>query len=785
MKKLSGYFNLYWSPEKGKLYLEIDRWKSDFLYVVSLPRGIGSNDIGLDRGQLGRERVVHFRRVGPKVLMIQPNLSYRAETKNKGEQQAVEESFAKSILWGFNIVAEGKEKSVLVDATNFVLKDAHQVSQKLKKANEGTYTLDASRSVVELSRTRGFPRNTEIEVMLTFTGKPTGKHLQTVTPTPESLTVHQRHSLIRLPDDNYQPRKFHPQCGFFWTQYVDYSARLGEPIDVRLITRHRLQKKNPKAEVSEPINPIVYYLDRGTPEPVRSALLEGARWWSNAFESAGFRNAFRVELLPEDADPMDVRYNVIQWVHRSTRGWSYGSSIVDPRTGEIIKGHVTLGSLRVRQDMVIAEGLLSPFEKGNKVSESALKMALARLRQLSAHEVGHTLGLAHNFAASVKGNASVMDYPHPYLVEGTNGKLDLSQAYSVGVGAWDKVAIGYGYREFQQNENDEKKLTGILDQARKEGLTFISDVDARPVSGAHPTAHLWDNGADPVKELERILPLRARALKRFSEQAIPEGTPLCLLEERFVPVYLLHRYQVEAVVKLLGGVQYEYNVRGDKSSTATIVNAEHQLRALKALSSTLNVETLAVPEKVLRLIPPRAQGFPIHRELFPRKSGPTLDPFAVSEGAADHTLKLILNPARCSRLIEQHVRNPKQPGLGKVLDTLLKQTWPTPTKRPYRDAIRRVVDNALLYRLMNLAESSTSSDLVKGMVHLKLEELKTRITTQIKTTTDPQTKAHELLALRRLQQFEKNPERIPIPKPRTLPPGSPIGACACGSSRMR
>ncbi|MCK5210931.1 MAG: DUF5117 domain-containing protein, partial [Cyclobacteriaceae bacterium] len=376
---------------------------------------------------------------GPKVLLVQPNYSFRAITDNLDEKRAVEEAFAQSVLWGFEVIAEEASR-VLVDASDFYLRDAHDVVGTLKRTEQGEYTLDPSRSAFYLPRTKNFTQNSEVEVILTFTGKSPGSFVWQVVPTPQAITVRQHHSFIQLPDNNYEPREFDPRAGLNGIRYMDFATPINEPILKRFIARHRLKKQDPNAEISEPVKPIIYYVDPGTPEPIRSALTEGAEWWNQAFESAGYKNAFQVKLLPEGADLMDIRYNVIQWVHRSTRGWSYGSTVMDPRTGEIIKGHISLGSLRVRQDFLIAEGLLAPYETGTEVSPEMQEMALARLRQLSAHEVGHTLGLAHNFAASVSNRASVMDYPHPFVKINEDGSFDLSGAYDNGIGEWDRVA---------------------------------------------------------------------------------------------------------------------------------------------------------------------------------------------------------------------------------------------------------------------------------------------------------------------------------------------------------
>ena len=542
IEKLPGYFNLYWDAKQGKLWLEVDKWGTEFLYQSGLPAGIGSNDIGLDRGQLGATRMVRFDRSGPKVLLVQENLEYRALSQDPDERRAVRDSFAESALWGFTAAAEEKDRA-LVDATDFFLRDAHHVPEALRRTKQGAYRLDLSRSAIYLPRTKNFPLNTEVEATLTFTGEEPGPWVRQVTPSPEAITVREHHSFVQLPPPGYKPREYDARASFFGIQYLDYATPIGEPIVKRFIARHRLEKKEPKEAMSEPVEPIVYYLDRGAPEPIRSALLEGGRWWNQAFEAAGYKNAFRVELLPEGADMMDLRYNVIQWVHRATRGWSYGAGVIDPRTGEIIKGQVTLGSLRVRQDYLIAEALLAPYEKGKPVSPKIEQMALARLRQLAAHEVGHTLGLEHNYSASTVNRSSVMDYPPPYVKLDAGGVPDLSDAYAMGIGEWDKVSIAYGYQDFPPGVDEHAALDKILKDAFARGLRFLTDQDARPAGSSSSLAHLWDSGTNAVDELRRLLEVRVAALKRFGENNLREGAPMATLEDVLVPLYLMHRYR--------------------------------------------------------------------------------------------------------------------------------------------------------------------------------------------------------------------------------------------------
>jgi hypothetical protein len=772
-QKFAGYFNLYWDPKTGKLWLEIDKWNTNFLYQGSLTAGVGSNDIGLDRGQLGETRVVRFERSGPKVLLIQENLNFRAVSNDADEKRAVHDSFAESVIWGFSAAAE-ENGHLLVDATDFYLRDAHGVTAALKRTKQGAYKLDGSRSAIYLANTKNFPLNTEVEATLTFTGDEPGKWVKDVTPDPTSITVREHHSFVQLPPAGYKARAYDPRSSFYGISYMDYATPVSEPIVKRFTARHRLEKRDPTAAVSEPVEPIVYYLDRGAPEPIRSALLEGARWWNQAFEAAGYKNAFRVELLPEGADLMDLRYNVIQWVHRATRGWSYGAGVMDPRTGEIIKGHVTLGSLRVRQDYLIAEGLLAPYEKGKPVSPKMQEMALARLRQLAAHEVGHTLGLMHNYSASTLNRSSVMDYPPPVAKLASDGTIDLSDAYATGIGEWDKVSITFGYQDFPAGTDENAALSKILLDAYGRGLRYLTDQDARPAGSSSSLAHLWDSGSNAVDELNRLMQVRAAALKTFGENNIREGAPLATMEDALVPLYMLHRYQVEAAAKFVGGMDYTFAVRGDGETPTKIVASAEQRRALAAVLATLKPSALALPDPLLRMIPPRPPGYERGREHFKIHTSPAFDALAPAEEAAQHTLQFLFNTDRAARLVEFHARDAANPGLQEVLDAIVAATWKARHPAGYAGEVARTVDNVVLYDLLSLAMNDHATTQVRAVASREVEQLKGWLNAN-KAGGDPAQQAHLAHAAAQIEQFQKDPKKLELAPPPEPPDGPPIG----------
>ena len=789
MRKLDGFFPLYFDSAAGQLFMEIPRLNTEVLHMMGLGAGLGSNDIGLDRGGFQGSRIVTFERNGPRVMMVQPNYDYRSSSTNPAEVKAVRDAFARSILWGFQVAAESDGgRRVLVDMTDFLLRDATNIAPRL---TPGSYRLDNTRSSIYMPMTMNFPKNTEMEAELTFISQPGGagggggrggggaffEGVGSVAATAEAASLRVHSSFVELPDANYKPRAHDPRSGFFGETWRDYSAPLEQPQLQRFIARHRLEKVNPGAAVSDAVKPIVYYLDPGTPEPVRSALLDGARWWNQAFEAAGYRNAFRVELLPEGVSSMDIRYNVINWVHRSTRGWSSGASVTDPRTGEILKGVVTLGSLRVRQDWMIAEGLLQPYRNGDEPTPEIRAWALQRMRQLSAHEVGHTLGLGHNYYDSDAGRISVMDYPHPLVTLRADGTIDHSQVYTNEIGEWDKVAIAYGYQDFPDGANEAQALQRILDQAWTRDIRYMTNQDM----GAHARVNQWSNGTDAAAELTRMLAVRRAALSRFGENSIRRGMAMAQIEEVLVPLYLHHRYQVDAAANVVGGMHYIYAMRGDGREPVRMASAAEQRNALNALMASISPSALALPPALLKKIPPRPSGYGRSRELFPRYTGLMFDAVSPAVTAADHVVGMLLASDRAARLVEQKAIDPTLPGLEDVIDALFNASFGATASTPYEAEVRRAVERVVVDELMDLAASAPMSQ-VRAVATWKLQrrgiELG-RAASAVATNgngNESDLAQANLLAMdiNRFLTRPANPVATRFQAP-TAPPGAPIG----------
>ena len=777
MQKMDGFLPLYWDEDMGELWMEVPELNQEMIHYVGYGAGLGSNDLGLDRGALRGSRMVKFEKVGRKILMVQPNYQFRAITDNLSEVRAVRDAFARSVLWSFAAEAQTGDR-VLVNATQFLLRDAINAAQRMQP---GTYRLDTDRSSIYMEMTNSFPTNTEMEAELTFVQQPGSggggrggfgggnsnfEGVGSVAATGEAASIRMHHSFVQVPDDNYVPRAFNSQAGYGAVTYQDYAVPLGEPMTQRFIRRHRLEKKNPSARMSEAVEPIVYYLDPGTPEPIRSALLDGARWWNQAFEAAGYIDAFQVTMRPDSISPLDARYNVINWVHRSTRGWSTGGSVTDPRTGEIIKGVVTLGSLRIRQDYMIAEGLLSPYENGDETPPELAEWSLARIRQLSAHEVGHTIGLGHNYYNSGAGRISVMDYPHHLVNLNSDGSLDYSEVYDVDIGEWDKVAVNYGYREFPAGTNETEELNRMLEVARGDDILYMSNQDIATT----PQADQWANGNDVGVELNRMMDVRAAAMRRFGEKAIQSGTPMATIEETLVPLYLHHRFQVESTASAVGGVEYTYAVRGDGLQPFQRVSAQAQNAAIDALMRTLELSELKIPDHILSLIPPRPPGYGPHREMFPRYTGSAFDAVTPAVVAASHTVNFLLEQSRAARLVEQKALDPNLPGLRDVLSRLFDATLGAETGSPYDLSVKRAVVGVVVDRVKWLAVNSPMME-VRGIASSTLE-----MVSEVLGSSEQQEGSLAGFLVRDIKRFLNRPaENFREINQVSPPPGAPIG----------
>ena len=765
--EFNGYFDYTYNNDNGKITLAIDKLDQEFLYVNSLSRGIGSNDLGLDRGQLGNARVVYFTKKGDKIFLIQPNLKYISTSENILENKAVDQAFARSVLYGFKIIKSENNKHY-IDLTPFILQDIHGVSIRLKNSSSGSYSLDLLKSAIDLERTKAFPKNIEFDVMLTFTGNPKGSLVRSVTPTPSNLTVNQHHSFIQLPDNNYMKRGFDPRSGSNPFIVYDYSTPINEPTEQRYIVRHRLEKKNKENEISEPVEPIVYYLDNGTPEPVKTALLEGGKWWNQAFESIGYKDAFQIKILPENADPMDIRYNLIQWIHRSTRGWSYGASIVDPRTGEIIKGQVSLGSLRVRQDYMILLGLTeNPNDEIN--NKKIVETSLDRIRQLSAHEIGHTLGFAHNYLSSISNRSSVMDYPHP-KIDIVDGKINLDNAYDKDIGEWDKVSVAYAYSDFSSGLDELTELNKIIEAASKKGLGFISDSDSRPIGSAHPFSHLWDNGELPYKELNKLLNVRKIALNTIDLNHLKNNEPYSKIEDILVPVYLLHRYQIEATAKAIGGLKYQYFVKNNKSEKIEFVDNDLQIKSLESLISVIDPKNLTLPNDLISIITPRSFSNNRTRENFKSNTGVAFDYISASSSILNHTFNLLFNYQRVNRIVQQNMLNNNLISLDKYFDNIIDSLFNFNSSNTYEMELNKNSKSIILDYVFNLYSHPALYDNGRSIVLNKILKIKNEFNSK---------NVFDSLLIKRINHFLDNPNEYNISQNYTIPDGSPIGDFSC------
>ncbi|OGU06102.1 MAG: hypothetical protein A2W29_11130 [Gemmatimonadetes bacterium RBG_16_66_8] len=780
MEKRDGYFPVYWDAARGRLFLEIARMDEGFLYLPSLATGVGSEPLGLDRGLIGQSMLARFTRVGPKVLFTIENTDFRAlRADNAALARSVEESFATSTIAAFDVVAEDGGRA-LVDVTTHFLTDVMDVRGSLRRDNAGTFQLDRERSAYYLAHTRAFPENTEIEASLTFTSDAPGAVIRQHAPEPRAFTVRQHHSLVKLPPPGYAPRRFNTRAGVNGISFYDFSKGYEEPYESGFIRRHRLVKQNPNAAVSDPVKPIVYYMDPGIQEPYRTAFKQGLAWYERVFRAAGFSNAFRVEDMPPDMDPLDARYNVIQWMHRSDIGASVGPSFVDPRTGEIIKAAVRMDSYRSLTNYDLLSGALGEADGfgleeladwlGTLAQQSAVDEAIiARRRQHAAHEVGHTLGLPHNFAASKYGRGSVMDYPAP-LIRLVNGRLDLSQAYRVGPGLWDTLAIRYAYTQFPAGQ-EETGLAAIAAEMFATNAEFITNPD-NGASGSYPEASAWDNGNDAVAELARVMDVRRFLIDRFDERAIRSGAPLYLLGRRFAFAYLHHRWTLEAAIKAVGGMEYHYASRGDPIPPTRIVDGARQRRALDLVLRALSPEELAIPERLLRTFAPRPFGSGPDRWAFGSAAGPAFDQIGAARSLAAYTVSTLLHPERTARVVAFAARDPSLPALEVVVGTVVDRTWAPAPDGP-EGTLARAVQRVVVDELIRLAANADATVESRAAAEWGLRRIGARLGDGGPGTGPAQ--AHRMLAAADIQRFlDRRALPTGLTEPLPIPPNMPL-----------
>ncbi|MBA3341426.1 MAG: zinc-dependent metalloprotease [Gemmatimonadaceae bacterium] len=771
MERRDGFIPILLDAKQGKLLLELPGDSMKALMFVGLATGLGSNPIGIDRGAGFDNFVTRFDRNGERVLVVFENWNYRSSARdNLAHVRTIAESFPPSTVAALPIVAEERGR-ILVDATEFFMRDWNDVAGTLTANNEGSYSVARDRSSIYAAYTKAFPGNSEIDVALTFTtqGK-AGQTVASIVPDGKSFTLRQHISLLRLPDDSYRPRVLDPRAGFFGITFKDYAQPIQNSLEQRWISRHRLERVNASDPDSPIRNPIVYYVDRGIPEPVRSATFEGARWWAQAFDQAGLKGAFRVEDLPEGADPLDARYNVIQWENRNERGWSIGGSLGDPRTGEILKAQARMDSHRARTDYNLYAGLM-----GADPSAADTAFVLARIRQVTAHEVGHTLGIAHNYIASIDERASVMDYPPPRVRLDSDGNINISSAYGVGAGAYDVFALRWGYGIFPPG-TEQDSLRAIIADGLRRGLVFLSDAEARPEFASDPRTNLWDDAASPLEFLNHQMAVRRVAMTRFGVRNIRVGEPIALLQERFAPVYLMHRFAINSLAKTIGGMEYSYAIRGDMAQATRPIDGAVQRKALHALVGALHPSELAIPDTVLTLLAPRPFSYNPYVELFGGRTRPAFDELGAARTLAQMVADAVLQRERAARLVQFSSRGSNPLTLGETIDALTaKWSAGARTRSAKMDALRRVTERAVADRLLLLAADREAAPEVRGLVDLKMQTLRTKARALSASGPD-QERAHWISIAGDFTRWIERRE-LPTPTPALrAPPGDPFGS---------
>lgn len=747
-----------------------------FLYASALRTGLGSAPIRLDHAMNGSTEILAFRRYGKKIAVTFENPAFRAGGDAE-VQRGARESFPVTTAWMTDIVSTNADGSTVIDIAGYLTRDSVGIASALNApagGGKGFKLVDAL-SAADAGSVKAFPDNIEMEAVQTYASDTPGREVSNIAPDARQVSFVVHHSLIRLPEPGFVPRRFDIRSSANGTQVFDFAAPLGQDVVYGLANRFRLEKVDPAAARSRVKKPIVFYIDSAAPEPTRTALAEGVAWWSQAFDAAGLVDAFQVRILPPGVDPLDVRYNVVNWGHRLTRSWSYGQAIIDPRTGEIVKSSVVLGSLRVRQDMMIFEGLVGADQTGRGGPNDPIRVSLQRLRQLGAHEVGHALGFMHNFAGSTQGRTSVMDYPGPNVLL-TGGQIDLSDAYADGIGSWDKFAVDWLYADLAPGADPDAAADAKARAIHQAGLRFITDIDGRSPETPSPWGSMWDNGADPAAELVRLMKVRRVAVANYGPRVLRPGEALSNLRRKFVPVWLLHRYQVDAAAKLVGGVQLEYAVVGDGWAPAVPVPAAEQNAALDALMATLSAEALHVPDASVPVLSSGVNGRSdpqFDTEVFRNAGSAAFDPLVATDVAAQVTLDTLLAPARLSRVYAQHARDPGLPGLETLLDRLVATTVP-----PHPDAVQRRIAYRTILTMARTAQDGATAPDVAAILSDRVERLADGLAATHGTRSDAAWARGTGRMLRDPDLLAR--ELANMPRTPDIPPGMPIGGGETG-----
>jgi Met-zincin/Domain of unknown function (DUF5117) len=788
LERHDGFFPYYWDEKKGAVLFELSpaALRGEFLYFTGLGSGIGSIEAFADRSSFGAGAVCRFRRVGMRVLVIEENSSFLAPNGAPELQHSVEYSFPTSVLASLPIEGE-RDSMVLVNADSLLVRDAFDLLSQLRRPSRAVggvvvrelsskavdWRLDKDRSVIDLEHTGSFPLNTEVEALLTFA---TDSESDLNQPDPHSLSIREHHSFVAMPAAGYEILDQDPRVGFSTVSFQDFSQPYNRPLTRYLVNRWRLQKKDPNAAISEPVKPIVFYLDRAIPEPIRSAARMGALWWNAAFEQAGFRNALRVEDLPEGADPMDIRYPTIQWTNRSGRGWSVGQSHIDVRTGEIIHAVVQLDSHRMR---TVNNYWESVMPSGRDNSEPALdsfaaldnldprtseeQVMLQRLALLTCHEMGHVLGLDHNFVASTYGRGSVMDYFAPRVKIRPDGTADLSDAYMQETGSYDRFAIEWGYSQGKSDDKaqeEQARLDAIVKGAIAKGIVWGNTAD--------PRWNSYDDGPDPVTWLKQVLPVRNSLLAHYNPRMLRPGEPNSMFTSRLPLVYLFHRYALGAAINVVGSARVPLSLAGDGQQTIIIWPAESQKEALQLVLAALNPSQLNVSPEIWKALAPQ-ENRDSDAEQFASSAGYLFSPQDGARAVAEIVVGGLLEPRRMQRLVVISRQDTQVPSPGSVVSALVSAAFSETGKTPAERDLSGVVQTEVAERLMVLAANSEAAPEVRAAALAGVREVQSAVKKTTARGAAAEQIDHEIIL------FLQNPaQNTPKLKSSGAPPGPPV-----------